>query len=75
MTLLLRGYTITLWNIDSRDYRCESVTAVKSELGDWNIQAGDIVLLHDRMMHAGDSATWIVERAKLAKPQLQFKAL
>jgi len=75
ITLLFHGYTIALWNVDSRDYACESLDSVKIKLHDWSMQAGDIVLLHDRMKHAHDSTSWILERAKAARPELQFKAL
>ncbi len=74
-TLLRRGYTIALWNVDSKDYDCASINEVQIKLDDWNVQPGDIVLLHDRMEHAHCSTAWVVERARSAMPHLSFKAL
>lgn len=75
LTLLRHGYTIALWNVDSRDYACESHIEVQGKLSHWQVQVGDILLLHDRLDHVHRSTAWVVERARNAMPQLLFKGL
>ena len=75
LTLLRHGYSIALWNIDSRDYACDTHIEVQGTLSQWSVQPGDILLLHDRIDHVDRSTAWIVERARQAMPHLSFKGL
>lgn len=54
------GQTIVLWNVDPKDFRCQS----KQELSDWFRQhplaGGDIVLFHDNQPHAAGTLAELV---------------
>lgn len=73
--LLRLGYTVTLWNIDTRDYLCRSELDVREQLNGWKMRSGDIVLLHDCMEHAPASIEWIIRQARLEAAHLSFGRL
>ena len=62
--LWLAKKKIVLWNVDPRDYACQS----SGELADWFEQhplaGGDVVLLHDRLPHASAVIPHLAEAAK-----------
>jgi glycosyltransferase involved in cell wall biosynthesis len=44
--------TIVLWNVDPKDYRCQSADEVRSWFDRRPLRGGDIVLMHDSVPHA-----------------------
>lgn len=58
------GQTIVLWSADPKDYLCASGEEVRRWFRDQPMQAGDIVLLHDRLPHATAAVSELVENAR-----------
>jgi peptidoglycan/xylan/chitin deacetylase (PgdA/CDA1 family) len=75
LTLIRGGHTVVLWNTDPRDYSCQTAEEVQSNLSAWRMQAGDIVLLHDSVRHAAESASWIAGRKQSQNAGLSLRAL
>lgn len=73
--LLVNGYTVALWNIDTKDYSCSNLASVESRLQKWLPTGGDIVLLHDRLPHAAATTRWIAERAVSLCPSMTLQSL
>lgn len=47
------GLSVTLWNVDPRDYACGSVDELRQWFRQHPLQGSDIVLFHDRLPYAG----------------------
>lgn len=61
------GQTIVLWNVDPKDFACESSAAVSEWFALHPVQAGDIVLLHDNRPYAAEALPGLVADAKRRK--------
>jgi peptidoglycan-N-acetylglucosamine deacetylase len=46
------GLAVALWNVDPRDYACESTADLLAWFGGRPLRGGDIVLFHDRLPRA-----------------------
>jgi glycosyltransferase involved in cell wall biosynthesis/peptidoglycan/xylan/chitin deacetylase (PgdA/CDA1 family) len=44
--------TVVLWNVDPKDYQCKTAQELHDWFGAHALQAGDLVLLHDKIPHA-----------------------
>jgi teichuronic acid biosynthesis glycosyltransferase TuaC len=64
LSLWLAGFKVVLWNVDARDYACET----SAELTEWfrarPLKAGDIVLLHDRLPFAAETLPDVIETTR-----------
>jgi peptidoglycan/xylan/chitin deacetylase (PgdA/CDA1 family) len=53
-TLWQAGQTIVLWNVDPRDYACQSADEVQARFLRRPLCGGDVVLMHDTLSFAAD---------------------
>jgi peptidoglycan-N-acetylglucosamine deacetylase len=71
--LLRGGYQTVLWNLDPKDYRCQS----EAELEEWfrknPVAGGDIVLLHDVHPYAAEVLPSVINDAR--RRGLEFASL
>lgn len=49
------GQTIVLWNVDAKDYTCESAAQLREYFLRQRLQGGDVVLMHDRVPHIAET--------------------
>jgi glycosyltransferase involved in cell wall biosynthesis/peptidoglycan/xylan/chitin deacetylase (PgdA/CDA1 family) len=61
LSLWKAGLTVTLWNVDPRDYSCQSAEGMRTWFREHPLRGGDIVLLHDRVPHALDVLPELIE--------------
>ena len=58
------GQTVVLWNVDPKDYACESVEDLRGWFQQHPLKAGDVVLMHDSLPHASAVLPEIIESAR-----------
>jgi peptidoglycan-N-acetylglucosamine deacetylase len=63
--------TIALWNVDPKDYACQSSEELAAWFANVSLQSGDIVLLHDNRPYASEIISSLVDIA----PACQFAGL
>jgi teichuronic acid biosynthesis glycosyltransferase TuaC len=58
------GMKVVLWNVDPRDYACETA----AEMAGWfrrnPLRSGDVVLFHDRLPHANEVLPDVIEATR-----------
>ena len=65
-----RGYTVVLWNVDPKDFGCDSSDQLRRRLSAQSLSGGDVILLHDNHAHAADVLPEIISTARAR--QLDF---
>jgi peptidoglycan/xylan/chitin deacetylase (PgdA/CDA1 family) len=58
------GWTVVLWNLDTKDYACRSATELRAWLGRNDFAGGDVVLMHDTCPHALEILPELVGRVR-----------
>jgi peptidoglycan/xylan/chitin deacetylase (PgdA/CDA1 family) len=58
------GLSIVLWNVDPRDYACESAEQICAWFRRRPLQGGDVVLLHDRLPLALGALPELIESVR-----------
>jgi teichuronic acid biosynthesis glycosyltransferase TuaC len=58
------GMRIVLWNVDPRDYACETATEMAGWFRRHPLRAGDVVLFHDRLPHAAEVLPEVIEATR-----------
>jgi peptidoglycan/xylan/chitin deacetylase (PgdA/CDA1 family) len=53
-----------LWNVDSKDYICQSPNEVLANFQRRPLCGGDLVLMHDNLSHAAEVLPHLVEDAR-----------
>lgn len=56
--------TIVLWNVDPKDFACESAEELRTWFRHRPLVGGDIVLLHDNRPHAADALPELVRATR-----------
>jgi peptidoglycan/xylan/chitin deacetylase (PgdA/CDA1 family) len=64
LALWKAGQTVVLWNVDPKDYACQSPQELIAWFQDHSISSGDVILLHDRLPIAGSVIPHLVGCAK-----------
>jgi peptidoglycan/xylan/chitin deacetylase (PgdA/CDA1 family) len=65
LRLWLAKKKIVLWNVDPKDYACQSAEQLLTWFQQRPLSAGDVVLLHDRVPHASAAIPHLAAAAKL----------
>jgi peptidoglycan/xylan/chitin deacetylase (PgdA/CDA1 family) len=55
---------IALWNIDPKDYACQSAAELLTWFQERPLGAGDVVLLHDRLPYASAVIPYLTTSAR-----------
>jgi peptidoglycan/xylan/chitin deacetylase (PgdA/CDA1 family) len=58
------GQTVVLWNVDPKDYTCQTAEEVRAWFADRPLQGGDVVMMHDNLPHAAQVLPHLVELAR-----------
>ncbi len=66
---VLKGIRLIFWNRDPEDYRAQSANEILAYFDRNPLQAGDIILLHDKTAHIVDALPGLLQR--MAQQQLQ----
>ena len=56
--------TVVLWNVDPKDYRCDSPEEVRQWFQARPLRGGDLILLHDNVPHAIEVIPDLAEQAR-----------
>lgn len=71
--LIRGGYQTILWNLDPKDYRCQTQEELDAWFQKHPVAAGDIVLLHDVHPFAAEALPTMIEEAR--SRGLEFSSL
>lgn len=69
------GFTVTLWNVDTKDYSSNDAQATIQRMNFWQPAAGDVVLLHDVYPQIHATFELLLALIRSRQPSLQFRAL
>jgi peptidoglycan/xylan/chitin deacetylase (PgdA/CDA1 family) len=58
------GQTVVLWNMDPKDFACQSPEELHARLHETSLRGGEIVLLHDNLPHAAEALPGLVRAAR-----------
>jgi peptidoglycan/xylan/chitin deacetylase (PgdA/CDA1 family) len=58
------GQTVVLWNVDPKDYSCQSPQEVRDWFDRHPLGGGDLVLLHDNVPYAGGMLTDLIHATR-----------
>jgi peptidoglycan/xylan/chitin deacetylase (PgdA/CDA1 family) len=58
------GQTVVLWNVDPKDYDCQSSNDLITWFQKHSMSSGDVILLHDRLPFASSVIPHLVDIAK-----------
>lgn len=73
--LMSMSQRVVLWNRDPRDYRASSADELCDAMLADRYEAGDIILLHDRIPHTADALRRAIPGIRERHPHLRFATI
>lgn len=73
LALILKGYRIAMWSVDSLDFSSKSPDELLASLSGTEIRGGDILLFHDDCENTAAALPFVIER--LLREGFRFGAL
>ena len=58
------GWTVVLWDLDSKDYSCESADELRNWFAGRTFHGGNVILMHDACPHTGEVIPELVARIR-----------